>query len=134
MPKRGHNEDNFKKKKMNFFKKEQQEQHENAETCYICKEKFENKYLKDKKDCKFGHHCQFTGEHRGLVHSKYNLKYKAPKKNPIVFHDGLNYDYHFIINELAEEFKKQFTCLVGNIEKIHKIRSSNKKKKVTEID
>ena len=81
---------------MNFFKKEQQEQHENAETCYICKEKFENKYLKDKKDCKFGHHCQFTGEHRGLVHSKYNLKYKAPKKNPIVFHDGLNYDYHFI--------------------------------------
>ena len=62
--------------------------------------------MKDKKYCKFGHHCQFTGEHRGLVHSKYNLKYKAPKNKLIVFHDGLNYDYHFIIKELAEEFEK----------------------------
>ena len=62
--------------------------------------------MKDKKYRKFGHYCHFTGEHRGLVHSKCNLKYNAPKKNPIVFHDGLNYDYHFIIKELAEEFKK----------------------------
>ena len=30
--------------------------------------------------------------------------------------NGSNYDYHFIIKELAEEFKKQFTCLGENIE------------------
>ena len=35
----------------------------------------------------------------------------------IVFHNGSNYDYHFIMKELAEEFKKQFTCLGENIEK-----------------
>ena len=40
-----------------------------------------------------------------------------PKKIPIVFHNGSNYDYHFIIRELAEEFKKQFTCLGENTEK-----------------
>ena len=40
-----------------------------------------------------------------------------PKKTPIVFHNGLNHDYHFIIKELAEEFKKQFTCLGENTEK-----------------
>ena len=40
-----------------------------------------------------------------------NLKYNVPKKIPIVFHNGSNYDYHFIIKDLAEEFKKQFTCL-----------------------
>ena len=40
-----------------------------------------------------------------------------PKKNSIVFHNGSNYDYHFIIKELAEEFKKQFTCLGENTEK-----------------
>ena len=28
-----------------------------------------------------------------------------------------NYDYHFIIKELAEEFRKQFTCLLENTEK-----------------
>ena len=40
-----------------------------------------------------------------------------PKKIPIVLHNRSNYDYHFIINELAEEFKKQFTCLGENTEK-----------------
>ena len=35
------------------------------------------------------------------------------KKFPIVFHNGSNYNYHFIINELAEEF----TCLGENTEK-----------------
>ena len=32
-------------------------------------------------------------------------------------HNGSNYDYHFIIKELAEQFKKQFTCLGENTEK-----------------
>ena len=40
---------NFKKKKMKLRTKEQQESNENAKICYICKEKFENKSLKDKK-------------------------------------------------------------------------------------
>ena len=40
-----------------------------------------------------------------------------PKKNPIVFHNGSNYDYHFIIKELAQEFQKQFTCLGENTAK-----------------
>ena len=38
---------NFKKKKMKLLTKEQQESYENAQVCYMCKEKFENKYLKD---------------------------------------------------------------------------------------
>ena len=37
---------NFKKKKK-ILTKEQHESHKNAKICYICKEKFENKYLKD---------------------------------------------------------------------------------------
>ena len=43
---------NFKKKKMKLLTKEQQKSHENAKICYICIEKFENKYLQDKKYCK----------------------------------------------------------------------------------
>ena len=35
----------------------------------------------------------------------------------IAFHDRFSYDYHFIIKELTEEFKKQFTCLGENTEK-----------------
>ena len=42
-----------------------------------------------------------------------NLKYSVPKKVSIGFYNGSNYDYHFIIKELAEEF----TCLGENTEK-----------------
>ena len=39
----------FKKKKMKLLTKEQQKSYEDPKMCYICKEKIENKYLKDKK-------------------------------------------------------------------------------------
>ena len=45
------------------------------------------------------------------MHSICNLKYSVPKKIPEDFYNGSNYDYHFTIKDLAEEFKKQFTCL-----------------------
>ena len=61
--------------------------------------------MKDKKYCKVKDHCHYTGEYRGAAHNICNLKY-VPKKIPTVFHNGSNYDYHFIIKQLAEEFKK----------------------------
>ena len=35
----------------------------------------------------------------------------------MVSENGSNYDYHLIIKELAEEFKKQFNCSGENTEK-----------------
>ena len=107
---------NFKKKKMKLLTKEQQESSENAnaKVCYICKEKFKNKYVKDKKYHKVRDHCHYTGEYRGAPHSICNLKYSVPKKIPTTFHNGSNYDYHFSIKELAEEYKNQFSCLAEN--------------------
>ena len=35
----------------------------------------------------------------------------------MVFDNESNYDFHFIIKELAEEFKRQFTWLWENTEK-----------------
>ena len=102
---------------MKLLTKEQQKSYENAKICYICKEKFESKYLKDKKHCKVRDHCNYTGEYRDAVDSICNLKYTVAKKIPIVFHNGSNYDYHFIIKVLAGVFKKQFTCLRENTKK-----------------
>ena len=104
---------NFKKKKKRLLTKEQQESYENAKICYICKETFENKYWRDKKYRKVRDHCQYTGEDS----TAHGAKHSVPKKIPIVSHNGSNYDYHFIIIELAEEFKKQFACLGQNTEK-----------------
>ena len=64
--------------------------------------------MKDKKYRKVRYHCHYTGEYRGDVYSICNLKYSVPKKIPIVFHNGSNYDYRFIIKELAAEFKNQW--------------------------
>ena len=60
--------------------KKQQESYKNKKICYIYKEKFENKYLKDKKYHKAWDHFYYTGEHRGAEHSTYNLKYSVPRK------------------------------------------------------
>ena len=40
-----------------------------------------------------------------------------PKEIPVIFHNGSTYDYHFIVKELAEEFKGEIECLGENIEK-----------------
>ena len=69
----------FNKKKMKLLTKEHQESYENIKICYICKEKFENKYLKDKKYRKIKDHCHYTGEYKGATHSISNLKYSVPK-------------------------------------------------------
>ena len=87
---------NFKNKKVELLLKEWQESYENEEICYICKEKFENKYLKDKKYRKDGDHYHYTRKYRDAAHIICNLKYSVPKKIPIVFHNGSNYYYHFI--------------------------------------
>ena len=67
---------------MKLLTQEQQESCENAQICYICKEKFENKYVKDKKYCtvRDSVHSHYTGEYRGAAHSICNLKYSVPKK------------------------------------------------------
>ena len=90
---------------------EQHESHENAKICYICKERFKDKYARDKKYCKVRDHCHYTGEYRDVVHSICNLEYNIPKEITILFHNESNYDYYFIIKELAEEFRGQFSSL-----------------------
>ena len=93
---------------INFFKKmetkEQQKLNRNAKICYICKEKFENKYFIYKKYREVRDHCHYAGEYGGAAHDIFNLKYSLPKKFNIAFHNGSNYDNHSIINDLAEEF------------------------------
>ena len=102
---------------MKLKTKEQQESYENTKICYICKEKFENRYVRNKKYFQVKDHFYHTDKYLGTRHSICNLKYRLPKKISADFHNtSFNYNYHFVIKELAEEFKKQFTCLGENTE------------------
>ena len=51
------------------------------------------------------------------AHSICNLNYKVPQEIPVKIQNGSKYDYHFLIKELAEEFKEEFECLGENMEK-----------------
>ena len=62
--------------------------------------------MKDKKYHTVIDHWDYTVKYRGAASNMCNLKYSVPKKVLIAFHNGYNYDYHFIIKELAEEFFK----------------------------
>ena len=63
---------------------------------------------------------------RGTAHSICSWKYSVPEEISIVFHNGLNYDYYFILKELVEEFEGQFTYLGENTE--NNLFSSNRKR------
>ena len=69
------------------------------------------KNAKDKNYRKVRDHVHYTGKYRGAAHSIYNLKFYVPNEILVVFLNGSNYDYHFIIKELANEFEGQFECL-----------------------
>ena len=65
---------------MKLSKREQRKPFKNETISYICKEKFENKCMKDKKVCKVKDHCHYTGEYRGAAHSVCNLKDSLSEK------------------------------------------------------
>ena len=70
---------------------------------------------------------------RGTAHSICSWKYSVPKEIPIVFHNGSNYDYYFILKQLVEEFEGKFTYL-GENTVCYIIFSVPIEKEVTRID
>ena len=51
-----------------------------------------------------------------------------PNEIPAVFHNCSNYDYHFIIKELANDFEGELECLGENTEKYKNFFVRQKKK------
>ena len=49
-------------------------------------------------------HCDYTGKYRGVANSISYLKFNMTNEIPVIFCNGSNYDYHFIIRELAKRY------------------------------
>ena len=77
----------------------------------------QKKFTNDTNYGKGRYHCHCTGKYRGAAHRICNLKFNVPNEIPVVFHNVSNYDYHFIIKELANDFEGQFECLGETTEK-----------------
>ena len=107
----------YEEKEMIPLTKEEKKSYKNPEKCHICKEKDNENYTNRKK---VKDHWHYTGKFRGAANSKCNLNYEVPKDIPIIIHNT-SYDTHFIINQLAEEFKDELNCIGKNIEKYNNI-------------
>ena len=132
----------YEEKEMILLTNKEINLYESQKRCHICKGKF--CYDKNKKSeydlyHKVRDHCHYTRKFRGVAQNICNLRYKAPRKIPIVFQNGSTYDYHFIIKQLAENFKGQFECLGENTGKYitfsvpikKEVANDNKSKKIT---
>ena len=73
---------------------EQGKLHRKQIVCYICKKKFstndDDEIASNKKYHKVRDHCHYAGKYRGAAHDICNLRYKTPKKVPIVFITALH--------------------------------------------
>ena len=122
---------NYEKKEMIPLTDEESQSYENQKVCYICEKKF-SADKNDESTLKLYHkvrdHCHYTRKSRGAAHNICNLRYKIPKKIPVVFRNGSTYDYHFIIKQKAIEFKVEFECLGENTEKYITFQYQLKKK------
>ena len=94
--------------------------YEEQKECCIFQKEFccdKNQKIKFKLYKKVKDQCHYTQKFRGAAHSIYNLNYKVPQEIPVKIYNGSKYDYHFIVKQLAEEFKGEFECLGGKTEK-----------------
>ena len=59
-----------------------------------------------------------------------------PKRIPLVFHNGTNYDYHFIIKELAKVFEGVINCFEENTGKYKtfSVPKTNEVKRLVKIE
>ena len=99
--------------------KEELKSHQHAKVCYICGKRILKKLFKSINYRKVRDYCHYAGKYRGAAHSICNLKFNVPNEIPVVFHNGSNYDYHFIVKALANEFEGKFEGF-GKIQKSSK--------------
>ena len=108
--------DYFEKKKMLLLTKEELKSYQDPKVCYIWWKKILQKLAKNKNYWKVRDHFYYTGKYSAGSHSICNLKFNVLKEIRVVFRNGSNYDYHFFIKELANEFERKFECLWLNTE------------------
>ena len=99
------------------IKKEKQESYKKANIFYIYKKTFVRKYTNDKYYRNVWDHCHYIGKCKSASYSICNLKNSIPQEIGLIFHNGSNYYNHFIIKELAKDFKGEFNFLGENAKK-----------------
>ena len=120
---------NYEEKEMIPLTHEENKSHEEQGACHICEGNFcmdeDDENYKNRK--RFKDNCHYSGKFRGVAHSICNLRYKVPDNIPITIQNA-DYDTHFIINQLAKEFKGELDCIGEIMEKYITFSAPTEKK------
>ena len=84
--------------------KEKMKSHQDAKVWYFCEKRMLQKLAKSKNYQKVRDYCHYTGKYRDTAHSICDLKINVPNKIPVLFHNGSNYVYLFIIKKFINFF------------------------------
>jgi len=90
---------------INILTDEESRAHDAATACFTCEQPFTTANVKTK------HHCHITGKYTASVCNNCNLQLKHRKLNnkhfvPLVMHNALSYDSHFIIKNFHDPTAK----------------------------
>ena len=125
---------NFENKKMlPLTKKKELKSHQDLTVYYTCRKNFTQRLAEDKNHQKVREHFHFTCKYIGQAETICNLRFIVPNGIPTVFHNGSNYDYDFIMKELANKFKGQFECFEENTD-TYKTFSVSIEKEIRKVD
>ena len=61
--------------------------------------------------------CHYTGRYRCPAHSIYKLKFNVFNEIPVVFYNGSNYDYYFIIKKISKQLWGTNCNVLGKTQK-----------------
>ena len=94
--------ENFQKPLIMFKKDE--EDFQKAKKCWICQKRYKanENPVRD--------HCHITGKYRGSAHNTCNLRLQISSekiKIPVIFHNLIGYDGHFIIEGMGDIIKEK---------------------------
>lgn len=92
--------DRLEKFKLPCLNYKENKEFKDAEECHFCKKQF------TQKDPKVRDHCHITGKFRGAAHQSCNLKVRTSLEIKVVFHNGSNYDWKFIVRKLYKLTKE----------------------------
>ena len=76
--------------------KEEEDQYQSSNTCWICKK------LIDDDDEKVRDHCHVTGKFKGVAHWSCNINLQLIKKVPVIFHNLKGYESHLSFLERSK--------------------------------
>ena len=96
-----------------YLTTEEETQHREASTCFLCNGDFE------KANPKVRDHDHRTGNYRGACHQRCNINYYSNRYLPVFVHNLRGYDAHLILKQAYE--------IVGKKERINAIPQSSEK-------